>query len=92
MSFKIFIFFSAFIIMVSSGFILFSAYNDFKAANEDLIKSGETLSSFLAYSTRTWVFAENRAMLSDAVQGIMNQKTSLPWQYIMRTINFYILK
>ena len=40
LSFKIFIFFSAFIIMVSSGFILFSAYNDFKAANEDLIKSG----------------------------------------------------
>lgn len=77
LSFKIFIFFSAFIIIISSGFIFFSAYHELRAANEDLIKSGETLSSFLAYSTRTSVFAENRAMLSDAVQGIMNQKNVL---------------
>ncbi|KAF0146301.1 MAG: integral membrane sensor hybrid histidine kinase [Nitrospirae bacterium] len=77
LSFKIFIFFSAFIIMISSGFIWFSAYHDLRAANEDLIKSGETLSGFLAYSTRTWVFAENREMLSDSVQGIMNQKNVL---------------
>jgi signal transduction histidine kinase len=45
-----------------------------RVLKEELVKEGKMLADLLAFNSRTGVFAENRALLSDAVQGIMKQK------------------
>ena len=45
-----------------------------RIVKEELVKEGKMLADLLAFNSRTGVFAENRALLSDAVQGIMKQK------------------
>ncbi|MDA8431735.1 MAG: ATP-binding protein [Nitrospiraceae bacterium] len=59
---------------VLSGFLV--SYQS-GVARKDLNKEGTMLTGILAYNIRTWVFAENREMLKDAVQGVMGQRNVL---------------
>jgi signal transduction histidine kinase len=76
-SFKVFRSFAASILIVFVVFTAFFVYYENKAVRKDLYKEGKMLANLLAYNARTWVFAENRDMLKDAVQGILVQKNVL---------------
>ena len=76
-SFKVFRSFAVSILLVFAGFTAFFIYYENRAVRNDLYKEGKMLADLLAYNTRTWVFAENRDMLKDAVRGIMGQKNVL---------------
>ncbi len=73
-SFKVFRSFAVSIFLVFAGFTAFFIYYENRAVRNELYKEGKMLADLLAYNTRTWVFAENKDMLKDAVQGIMGQK------------------
>jgi signal transduction histidine kinase len=55
---------------------LFVAYER-KTVREDLIKEGKMLAGLMAYSSTTGVFAENRDLVEDSVQGVMSQRNVL---------------
>jgi signal transduction histidine kinase len=76
-SFKVFRSFAVSIFLVFAGFTAFFIYYENRTVRNDLYKEGKMLADLLAYNTRTWVFAENKDMLKDAVQGIMVQKNVL---------------
>lgn len=76
-SFKVFRSFAVSILIVFAAFTAFFAYRENNAVRKDLYKEGKMLADMLAYNARTWVFAENREMLKDAVQGVMVQKNVL---------------
>lgn len=76
-SFKVFRSFAVSIFLVFAGFTAFFIYHENRAVRKDLYNEGKMLADLLAYNTRTWVFAENKDMLKDAVQGIMGQKNVL---------------
>jgi signal transduction histidine kinase len=48
-----------------------------KTVRDDLVKEGKMLAGFMAYSSTTGVFAENRDLVEDAVQGVMSQRNVL---------------
>jgi signal transduction histidine kinase len=60
-----------FVLLVSTPLYVF---HQNRIVKEELVKEGKMLADLLAFNSRTGVFAENRALLSDAVQGIMKQK------------------
>jgi signal transduction histidine kinase len=72
--------FRSFAISIMTVFLivtfLFVTYER-KTVREDLIKEGKMLAGLMAYSSTTGVFAENRALVEDSVQGIMSQKNVL---------------
>lgn len=71
---KVFTIFIMFITVISSVFTFLFVYHESTEIKESLFRQGEVLSGLLAYSSRTGVFAENKRLLEDAVQGIMNQE------------------
>jgi len=71
---KVFYAFSVFIVIVSSVFTFFFIHHQTKNIKEDLKKRGTMLSGLLAYDSRTGIFAENKDLIENAVQGIMNQE------------------
>ncbi len=73
-SIKVFNIFTVFIIIVSSVFTSFFVHHQTKNIKNDLTKRGAMLSGFLAYSSRTGVFAESVDLFKDAVQGVMSQE------------------
>ncbi len=73
-SYKVFRSFAVSILAVFAAFTSFFIYYENRGVRNDLFKEGKMLADLLAYNTRTWVFAENREMLKDAVRGIMGQK------------------
>jgi len=73
-SFKVFRSFAASILIVSAVFTVLLVSYQRKALEKDLQKEGRMLADILAYNSRTWVFAENKEMLKDVVQGVMGQK------------------
>jgi signal transduction histidine kinase len=75
--FKIFRSFALSILFVFVAFTSLFIYYENKAARNDLYREGKMLADLLAYNARTWVFAENKEMLKDAVKGIMVQKNVL---------------
>lgn len=76
-SFNVFRSFAVSIFVVFAGFTAFYIYYENRTVRNDLHNEGKMLADLLAYNTRTWVFAENRDMLKDAVRGIMGQKNVL---------------
>jgi len=76
-SFNVFRSFAISILVVFTAFTAFFIYYENRGARNDLCREGKMLADLLAYNTRTWVFAENREMLKDAVRGIMGQKNVL---------------
>ncbi|HSB32443.1 MAG TPA: hypothetical protein VLD55_12635, partial [Candidatus Sulfobium mesophilum] len=72
--FKIFRSFALSILFVFTAVTSLFIYYENKAARNDLYREGKMLADLLAYNARTWVFAENKEMLKDAVKGIMVQK------------------
>jgi signal transduction histidine kinase len=76
-SFKVFRSFAVSILIVFAAFTALFVYYENRTVRKDLYKEGKMLADLLAYNARTWVFAENRDMLKDAVQGIMGQKNVL---------------
>ncbi len=72
--FKIFRSFALSILVVSIVLSAFLVYYQNRMLKKDLYKEGAMLADMLAYSIRTWVFAENKDMLKDAAQGVMGQK------------------
>ncbi len=76
-SFNIFRSFALSILLVFAAFTSVFIYYENKGARNDLYREGKMLADLLAYNARTWVFAENKEMLKDAVKGIMLQKNVL---------------
>jgi signal transduction histidine kinase len=72
--FKIFRSFALSILVMAIVLSALLVYYQNSMVKRDLYKEGTMLADMLAYSIRTWVFAENRDMLKDAVQGVMGQK------------------
>ena len=72
--FKVFRSFALSILVVAIVLSALLVYYQNSMVKKDLYKEGATLADMLAYSIRTWVFAENKDMLKDAVQGVMGQK------------------
>src|SRR5512135_3593296 len=75
--FKVFRSFALSILVVSIVLSALLIYYQNSMLKKDLYKEGAMLADMLAYSIRTWVFAENKDMLKDAVQGVMGQKNVL---------------
>jgi signal transduction histidine kinase len=48
-----------------------------ETVREGLVKEGKMLAGLMAYSSTTGVFAENRDLVEDSVQGVMSQKNVL---------------
>ena len=72
--FKVFRSFALSILVVAVVLSALLVYYQNSMVKKDLYKEGTMLADMLAYSIRTWVFAENKDMLKDAVQGVMGQK------------------
>jgi len=72
--FKVFRSFALSILVVAIILSALLVYYQNSMVKKDLYKEGAMLADMLAYSIRTWVFAENKDMLKDAVQGVMGQK------------------
>ncbi len=70
---RVFIVFVLFIVLSSSAFTLLSGYSQSKEIEERLSKKGELLVQLLSMSSRTGVFAEDRASLKDAAAGVLTQ-------------------
>jgi signal transduction histidine kinase len=65
------------VMIVFTVFTLFMVAYERRLIREDLIKEGRMLAGLMAYSSTTGVFAENRDLVKDSVQGIMSQKNVL---------------
>jgi hypothetical protein len=74
---KIFYSFTAFIAVIYISFIIFFNYYQSKSLKNNLIRDGKQLASLLAYSSRLGVFAENKDMLIDPIEGILQHKEVL---------------
>lgn len=68
---KIFYFFTALIITMYLAFAVFFIFYQSQSLKYHLITEGKQLASLLAYNTRIGVFAENRGLLKDSVEGVM---------------------
>jgi signal transduction histidine kinase len=76
-SVRVFRSFAISIMIVFVIFTLFFVAYERNIVREDLIKEGKMLAGLTAYSSTTGVFAENRDLVKDSVQGIMRQKNVL---------------
>ena len=76
-SIKVFVTFTIFFFIISSSFTVFFYFQQSKALTNTLTKNSELLAGVLAYSVRLGVFSENKDLLRDAVQGIIQQENVL---------------
>jgi len=76
-SFKLFRAFAVSTVTVLLVFTLFFIHYQNRKVTDNLVNEGRMFAGLLAYSSRVGVFAENRELLKDAVQGIMSQKDVL---------------
>ncbi len=76
-SVRVFRSFAISIMIVFLIFTLFFVAYERKIVREDLVREGRMLAGLMAYSSTTGVFAENRDLVKDSVQGIMSQKNVL---------------
>ena len=63
----------AIIITVLLAYTVFSVVHESNRTRTELAKNGETLLNMLSYSARVGVFAENKAVLKDAAEGVLNE-------------------
>jgi len=71
---KTFYLFTLFIIAISIIFIGFFINHQNSALKNSLIHDGKQLAGFFSYTSKLAVFAENRDLLEDMVEGIMQNK------------------
>jgi hypothetical protein len=70
---RIFLAFSVATLTVASVFTIVVLLHEVRGVSENLRREGRALAGLLAYSSKTAVFAENRAALDELVKGIMTQ-------------------
>ncbi|RQW87102.1 MAG: response regulator [Geobacter sp.] len=68
---KIFLVIILLIFFLSVSFTVFFVRNQSKSLTDVLVREGEVLAKSLAYTVRLGVFAENRDLLKDPVDGVM---------------------
>lgn len=68
---KIFLVIILLIFFLSVSFTVFFVHNQSKSLADVLVREGEVLAKSLAYTVRLGVFAENRDLLKDPVDGVM---------------------
>lgn len=72
--FRIFIAFITVVFISLSVFSLIHIYQESRIAKENLIKKGKIVAGFLANSSKTAVFAENREALRYLIEGVIDEK------------------
>jgi signal transduction histidine kinase len=75
--FRIFIAFITVVFMSLSVFSLLHIYLESRTAKENLIKKGKIVAGFLANSSKTAVFAENKEALANIAEGVINEEEIL---------------
>ena len=75
--FRIFIAFITVVFMSLSVFSLLHIYQESRTAKENLIKKGKIIAGFLANSSKTAVFAENKEALTNIAEGVINEEEIL---------------
>lgn len=90
--FRIFIAFITVVFMSLSAFSLIHIYQESRTAKENLIKKGKIVAGFLANSSKTAVFAENKEALTNIAEGVINEEEilslsiySLDWNVLYET-------
>jgi len=74
---KVFLLIAVFLFITSLSFMGFFIYQQSQALTGNLIRNGELLTGILAYSVRLGVFAEDKELLDQTVQGIFQQEDVL---------------
>ena len=75
--FRIFIAFITVVFMSLSVLSLLYIYQESRTAKENLIRKGKVLAGFLANSSKTAVFAENKEALKNIAEGVINEEEIL---------------
>ncbi len=75
--FRIFIAFITVVFMSLSALSLLYVYQESGTAKENLIKKGKIIAGFLANSSKTAVFAENKEALKNIAEGVINEEEIL---------------
>ena len=90
--FRVFIAFITVVFMSLSVFSLLHIYQESRTAKENLIKKGKIVAGFLANSSKTAVFAENKEALTNIAEGVVNEEEilslsiySLDWDVLYET-------
>ncbi|MFZ2199137.1 MAG: hypothetical protein WAV13_15470, partial [Thermodesulfovibrionales bacterium] len=90
--FRVFIAFITVVFMSLSVFSLIHIYQESRTAKENLIKKGKIVAGFLANSSKTAVFAENKEALTNIAEGVINEEEilslsiySLDWNVLYET-------
>jgi signal transduction histidine kinase/CheY-like chemotaxis protein len=68
---KIFLVIILLVLFLSGSFTAFFVHNQLKSLTDVLVREGEVLARSLAYTVRLGVFAENRDLLKDPVDGVL---------------------
>ncbi len=68
---KIFLVIILLVLFLSGSFTVFFVHNQLKSLTDVLVREGEVLARSLAYTVRLGVFAENRNLLKDPVDGVL---------------------
>jgi len=68
---KIFLVIILLVLFLSASFTAFFVHNQMKSLTAVLVREGEVLAKSLAYTVRLGVFAENRDLLKDPVDGVL---------------------
>ena len=76
-SVKAFIRFTILTVIISSSFTAFFILQQSRSLTDNLMKEGELLARLLAYNSRLGVFAENKDLLINSVEGILQRKEVL---------------
>jgi PAS domain S-box-containing protein len=74
---KVFVFFVSLMLAASLSFTAFFINRQGNSMKEDLIRNGMLLSKLLAYNSRIGVFSENKGILKDVVDGVIQQENVL---------------
>lgn len=90
--FRIFTSFIAVVLITLSAFSLLHIYQESGTAKENLIKKGKIVAGFLAKSSKTAVFAENKEALTNIAESVINEEEilslsiySLDWDILYET-------
>jgi len=74
---KVFIKFIFFVILICFSFTTFFILQQSKSLTDNLIKEGELLAKLLSYNSRLGVFVENKDLLMNSVEGLLQHEKVL---------------
>jgi hypothetical protein len=72
--FKLLKAFIAVIFILSFVFTSYTVYHEYRKYKEHFLYNGEVLTGLLAHSSKIGIFSENKELLKDISQGILNYK------------------